>query len=100
MPDSQTLLSTLFVEAFRTLAPKRAVPEVDVRYYPYAGLNHTIRLRSGRVSAPPPPAAGPPPRPPPRHFQDRAARRPPRARLHPRLQAAAPAQVAALLRAR
>src|ERR687886_823551 len=49
MPDSQTLLSTLFVEAFRTLAPKRAVPEVDVRYYPYAGLNHTIRLRSGRV---------------------------------------------------
>src|SRR5919204_400138 len=49
MPDSQTLLSTLFVEAFRTLAPKRAVPEVDMRYYPYAGLNHTIRLRSGRV---------------------------------------------------
>src|SRR5437764_15403406 len=49
MPDSQTLLSTLFDEAFRTLAPKRAVPEVDVRYYPYAGLNHTIRLRSGRV---------------------------------------------------
>ena len=49
MPDSQTLLSTLFVEAFRTLAPKRSVPEVDVRYYPYAGLNHTIRLRSGRV---------------------------------------------------
>ncbi|HEX8688367.1 MAG TPA: hypothetical protein VF654_17770, partial [Pyrinomonadaceae bacterium] len=49
MPDSQPLLSALFAEAFRTLAPKRAVPEVDVRYYPYAGLNHTIRLRSGRV---------------------------------------------------
>ena len=49
MPHSQPLLSTLFAEAFRTLAPKRAVPEVDVRYYPYAGLNHTIRLRSGRV---------------------------------------------------
>src|ERR687883_475478 len=49
MPDSQPLLSTLFAEAFRTLAPKRPVPEVDVRYYPYAGLNHTIRLRSGRV---------------------------------------------------
>src|ERR1700759_971833 len=49
MPDSQQLLGTLFVEAFRTLAPKRAVPEADVRYYPYAGLNHTIRLRSGRV---------------------------------------------------
>ncbi|HEX8353108.1 MAG TPA: SprT-like domain-containing protein [Pyrinomonadaceae bacterium] len=49
MPDSQLLLSTLFAEAFRTLAPKRPVPEVDVRYYPYAGLNHTIRLRTGRV---------------------------------------------------
>ena len=49
MPESQTLLSALFIEAFRTLAPKRIVPETDVRYYPYAGLNHTIRLRSGRV---------------------------------------------------
>jgi hypothetical protein len=49
MPDSQTLLSAHFVEAFRTLAPKRLVPETDVRYYPYAGLNHTIRMRSGRV---------------------------------------------------
>lgn len=49
MPDPQPLLSSLFVEAFRQLAPKRAVPEVDTRYYPYAGLNHTIRVRSGRV---------------------------------------------------
>jgi len=49
MPDSQPTLGTLFVEAFRTLAPKRAAPDTDVRYYPYAGLNHTIRLRSGRV---------------------------------------------------
>jgi hypothetical protein len=43
------MLNAHFVEAFRTLAPKRLVPETDVRYYPYAGLNHTIRLRSGRV---------------------------------------------------
>ncbi len=49
MPDTSSLLGTLFVEAFRQLSPQRAVPEVDVRYYPYAGLNHTIRLRSGRV---------------------------------------------------
>ncbi len=50
MPDSQSIpLGTLYVDAFRQLAPKQAVPEVDVRYYPYAGLNHTIRLRTGRV---------------------------------------------------
>ncbi len=49
MPDSQPLLGTLFVEAFRQLAPGRPLPDVDVRYYPYTGLTHTIRLRSGRV---------------------------------------------------
>ncbi|MGB8507254.1 MAG: SprT-like domain-containing protein [Pyrinomonadaceae bacterium] len=49
MADSQPLLAALFVEAFRQLAPKRPLPDVDARYYPYAGLNHTIRLRSGRI---------------------------------------------------
>jgi hypothetical protein len=49
MPDAQPHLGTLFTDAFRQLAPKKPVPEVDVRYYPYAGLNHTIRSRSGRV---------------------------------------------------
>jgi len=49
MQDSQPPLRTLFLDAFRQLAPSRPAPEVDVRYYPYAGLNHTIRLRSGRV---------------------------------------------------
>ncbi|HVF55955.1 MAG TPA: SprT-like domain-containing protein [Pyrinomonadaceae bacterium] len=49
MPESQTSLGILFADAFRQMAPNRPVPEVDVRYYPYAGLNHTIRLRSGRI---------------------------------------------------
>lgn len=49
MPDSQTLLETLFKDAFRQLAPTRPAPETEVRYFPYAGLNHTIRLRGGRV---------------------------------------------------
>ena len=44
-----THLSTLFVDAFRQLERNRPTPEVEVRFYPYAGLNHTIRLRSGRV---------------------------------------------------
>lgn len=38
-----------FADAFRHLGGNRGVPEVDVRFYPYAGLRHTIRLRSGRV---------------------------------------------------
>ncbi|HEY0077176.1 MAG TPA: SprT-like domain-containing protein [Pyrinomonadaceae bacterium] len=49
MSDSQLLLGTLFREVYQKLAPSRPVPEVEVRYYPYAGLNHTIRLRSGRI---------------------------------------------------
>lgn len=42
-------LEKLFVDAFRHLGGERAIPPVDVRFYPYAGLHHTIRLRSGRA---------------------------------------------------
>lgn len=42
-------LEKLFSEAFRHLGGERAIPPVDVRFYPYAGLHHTIRLRSGRA---------------------------------------------------
>lgn len=38
-----------FTDAFRHLGSNRAVPVVDVRFYPYAGLRHTIRVRSGQV---------------------------------------------------
>lgn len=49
MAESQQLLGALFVDAFRQLGGNRPVPEVEVRFYPYAGLHHTIRVRSGRV---------------------------------------------------
>lgn len=42
-------LNKLFADAFRYLAGYRPQPEIEVRFYPYAGLHHTIRLRSGRV---------------------------------------------------
>ena len=42
-------VNQFFVDAFRHLAGNRPVPSVEVRFYPYAGLHHTIRLRSGRV---------------------------------------------------
>ena len=42
-------LEKLFGEAFRHLGGERSVPPLDVRFYPYAGLHHTIRLRSGRA---------------------------------------------------
>lgn len=48
-PDLQPQLAPLYTDAFRLLAPKRIAPPVDVYFYPYAGLNHTIRLRAGRL---------------------------------------------------
>lgn len=42
-------LNKFFLDAFRHLGGNRSLPEVEVRFYPYAGLHHTIRLRSGRV---------------------------------------------------
>lgn len=44
-----TDLKKFFVDAFRQLGGNRAIPTMEVRFYPYAGLHHTIRLRSGRV---------------------------------------------------
>jgi hypothetical protein len=49
MPQSQSHLGTLFSDAFRQLGDRRSTPEIEVKFYPYTGLHHTIRLRSGRV---------------------------------------------------
>ncbi len=42
-------LNKIFADAFRHLAGYHQIPQIEVRFYPYAGLHHTIRLRSGRV---------------------------------------------------
>lgn len=39
----------IYAEAFRALDQKRSAPEIDVRFYPYVGINHTIRIRNDRV---------------------------------------------------
>ena len=41
-------LKRVFTDVFRQL-DRRNVPPIDVRFYPYVGLHHTIRVRSGRV---------------------------------------------------
>jgi hypothetical protein len=51
MAESQQFLGALFADAFRQLGGNRPVPEIEVRFYPYAGLHHTIRVRSGKVYA-------------------------------------------------
>lgn len=46
---SMSEISKFFADAFRHLGGNRTVPPIEVRFYPYAGLHHTIRVRSGRV---------------------------------------------------
>ena len=38
-----------YEEAFNRLNQDRKIPDIDVSYYPYVGLNQTIRVRDGRV---------------------------------------------------
>ncbi|HVQ40098.1 MAG TPA: SprT-like domain-containing protein [Pyrinomonadaceae bacterium] len=38
-----------FFDAFHHLGRNRGIPVIDLRFYPYAGLRHTIRVRSGQV---------------------------------------------------
>jgi hypothetical protein len=40
-------IAGFYEEAFRFFDKKTDIPEIDVRFYPYIGINHTIRLRGG-----------------------------------------------------
>ncbi|HWP44348.1 MAG TPA: M48 family peptidase [Blastocatellia bacterium] len=42
-------LESIFNEALRAVVKKEPRPPVEARFYPYAGLSSTIRLRRGRV---------------------------------------------------
>jgi hypothetical protein len=42
-------LEAVFDEALRAIVKKEPRPPVEARFYPYAGLSSTIRLRRGRV---------------------------------------------------
>ncbi len=42
-------IRVLYEEAFRWYDPKRKVPEIEVSFYPYIGINHTIRVRAGQI---------------------------------------------------
>jgi predicted metal-dependent hydrolase len=49
MSHSANHLNELYAEAFRYLGKNRPAPEIEVKFYPYTGLHHTIRFRSGKV---------------------------------------------------
>lgn len=42
-------ITGLYIEAFRWYAPRRTLPAINVSFYPYIGINHTIRIREGDI---------------------------------------------------
>ena len=42
-------LSRIFAQAYEELRPRAPMPEFELRYYRFANINNTIRLRQGRI---------------------------------------------------
>ncbi|MGZ7077544.1 MAG: M48 family peptidase, partial [Candidatus Angelobacter sp.] len=42
-------LTQIFEQAYRDLRPRTLLPEFEVRFYRFANINCTIRLRQGRI---------------------------------------------------
>jgi hypothetical protein len=49
MPDRLAKISEFYTEAFAHYDRERTPPQVFVEFYPYIGINHTIRIRSGQA---------------------------------------------------
>ncbi len=49
MPYSLNQLSDLYANIFGQKVKDRPIPTIEVQFYPYTGLHHTIRIRSNKV---------------------------------------------------
>jgi predicted metal-dependent hydrolase len=49
MPENLEQIKKFYEEAFQVYAKSHALPEIEVRFYPYIGINHTIRVRAGTI---------------------------------------------------
>src|SRR5215204_5658739 len=49
MTEQLARIKNFYEEAFRFFDADGATPSIEVRFYPYVGINHTIRVRSGVV---------------------------------------------------
>jgi len=49
MPDNTSLIKKFYEEAFQIFDGTPTAPETEVEFYPYVGINHTIRLRNGII---------------------------------------------------
>lgn len=49
MGVSTETIAKYYTQAFETFDKHRNPPPIEVSFYPYVGINHTIRIRNGRV---------------------------------------------------
>lgn len=49
LPDNTSLIKSFYEEAFRFFDDRRELPEIAVEFYPYVGINQTIRVRDGKI---------------------------------------------------
>lgn len=49
MASGETSMRTYVAEAFRQITGRVALPVIQVEFYPFAGLNHTIRIRKQKI---------------------------------------------------
>lgn len=49
MNEKIAAIKNFYEEAFRAFEKAKPLPEIEVRFYPYIGINHTIRLRGGKI---------------------------------------------------
>ena len=49
LPENISMIRKFYEEAFRFYDRQRELPEIAVEFYPYVGINQTIRVREGRV---------------------------------------------------
>lgn len=49
MGVSTETIQKYYTQAFETFDKHRKPPEIEVVFYPYVGINHTIRVRGGKV---------------------------------------------------
>ena len=49
MSDQLEQIKYFYEEAFQIYDGKRPIPDIEVRFYPYIGINHTIRVRDGKI---------------------------------------------------
>jgi hypothetical protein len=49
LPGNISIIRKFYEEAFQFYDHKRELPEIAVEFYPYVGINQTIRVREGKV---------------------------------------------------